>query len=46
MTDTPLTVTVTDTQAPICIGGTRPCPSRTYTNPPHTNQNFIDVVAF
>ncbi|HEV3456715.1 MAG TPA: hypothetical protein VHG32_09160 [Thermoanaerobaculia bacterium] len=45
MTDTPLMVTVTDTQAPGC-GSTRPCTSRTYTNPPHTNQNFIDVVAF
>jgi hypothetical protein len=46
MTDTPLTVTVTDTQGADCSGGGRPCPSRTYSSPPHTNQNFIDVVAF
>ncbi|HVR06813.1 MAG TPA: hypothetical protein VMW75_02095, partial [Thermoanaerobaculia bacterium] len=45
MTDTPLTITVTDTQAAGCGGG-HSCPTRTYTNPPHTNQNFIDVVAF
>ncbi|HEV3456716.1 MAG TPA: hypothetical protein VHG32_09165 [Thermoanaerobaculia bacterium] len=45
MTDTPFTVTVTDTQAASCGGGAT-CPSRTYTNPPHTNQNFIDVAAF
>jgi hypothetical protein len=45
MTDTPLTVTVTDTGAAGCGGGNA-CPSRTYVNPPHTNQNFIDVGAF
>jgi hypothetical protein len=36
---------VTDTQAASCGSGAT-CPSRTCTNPPHTNQNFIDVAAF
>jgi hypothetical protein len=44
MTNTPLTVTITDTQAGSCGGGS--CPTRTYSNPPDTNQNFIDVTAF
>jgi len=45
MTDTPLTLTVTDTQAGNCASSNT-CPTRTYTNPPHTNQNFIDINAF
>ena len=45
MTNTPLTVTVTDTQANDCRGSSA-CPTRTYGNPPNTNQNFIDVEAF
>jgi hypothetical protein len=45
MTNTPLTVTITDTQAGSC-GGSNSCPKRTYSNPPNTNQNFIDVTAF
>jgi hypothetical protein len=45
MTNTPLTVTVIDTQAGNC-GGSSSCPTRTYKNPPNTNQNFIDVEAF
>jgi hypothetical protein len=46
MTDTPLTVTLTDTSAGCPLPNGNPCPSRSYTNPPHTNQNFIDVNAF
>jgi hypothetical protein len=45
MTNTPLTITITDTQAGNC-GGSKSCPTRTYSNPPNTNQNFIDVTAF
>lgn len=45
MTDTPLSLTVTDTQVNNCSASNN-CPSHTYTNPPHTNQNFIDVTAF
>ncbi len=45
MTNTPLTVTFTDTQGAGC-GTPAGCPTRTYTNPPNTNQNFIDVNAF
>jgi hypothetical protein len=39
---------MTDTQAASCqLAGSPPhCPARTYVNPPHTNQNFIDVAAF
>jgi hypothetical protein len=43
MTNTPLTITVTDTQTGHCGSS---CPTRTYSNPPNTNQNFIDVEAF
>jgi hypothetical protein len=43
MTNTALTITVTDTQTGHCGGS---CPTRTYSNPPNTNQNFIDVEAF
>jgi hypothetical protein len=43
MTDTPLSLTMTDTQGATCPTS---CPARTYTNPPHTNQNFIDVGTF
>jgi hypothetical protein len=46
MTDTPLSLTVTDTQAGGGCGTFNNCPSHTYTNPPHVNQNFIDVAAF
>jgi len=45
MTDTPLSLTMTDTQVNNC-SASNSCPSHTYTNPPHTNQNFIDVAAF
>ena len=45
MTDTPLSLTVTDTQVGNCAS-TKTCPTRTYTNPAHTNRNFIDVEAF
>ena len=38
-------VSVTDTQGGACVPFTT-CPTRTYTNPPDTNQNFIDVAAF
>jgi hypothetical protein len=43
MTNTPLTVTITDTGN---CGGSSSCPTRTYRNPANTNQNFIDVTAF
>ncbi len=45
MTNTAFTVTVTDTLNKDCLR-TANCPTRTYTNPPDTNQNFIDVAAF
>jgi hypothetical protein len=45
MTNTGFTVSVTDTQGGTCVPFTS-CPTRTYTNPPDTNQNFIDVTAF
>ncbi|HLX06983.1 MAG TPA: hypothetical protein VKY89_03875 [Thermoanaerobaculia bacterium] len=45
MTNTGFTVSVTDTQGGTCIPFST-CPTRTYTNPPDTNQNFIDVAAF
>jgi hypothetical protein len=43
MTNTQLTITVTDTLTGHCGSS---CPTRTYSNPPNTNQNFIDVEAF
>ncbi|HLX11088.1 MAG TPA: hypothetical protein VKY89_24790 [Thermoanaerobaculia bacterium] len=44
MTNTGLSLTVTDTQGGSCASNN--CPSHTYTNPPNTNQNFIDLGTF
>jgi hypothetical protein len=45
MTDTPFTATLVDTSVAGCSRANN-CPTRTYTNPASTNQNFIDVDAF